>query len=386
MGNAFNLGRLFGIQVRLHYTWFIIFMLVTVSLVYPSWSLPLSWVMGVITSLLFFASVLAHELSHSLVGRANGVPIKSITLFIFGGVAQMTREATKASAELKMAAAGPACSLAIGGLFALLWLLIQSMTGSVGSLSSLFWLFIFGPSGSPVAEMARWLAQVNVLLAAFNLIPGFPLDGGRVFRSILWRSTGNYGRSTRIATRVGQGVGYLFILGGILIIFIIPQAWFSGMWLAFIGWFLDNAATASYRQVQWHEALHGFTVADVMTSDYPVAPADITVSQLVQRYILPSGRRFFMVADEGRLQGMLTLHNIKSVPQQDWDVTPVGKIITPLDKLKVAYPEQDALSIMEQMGESDINQMPVVSEGRVVGLVARDNLLRFLRTRSELGI
>jgi len=367
MGNAFNLGRLFGIQVRLHYTWFIIFMLVTVSLVYPSWSLPLSWVMGVITSLLFFASVLAHELSHSLVGRANDVPIKSITLFIFGGVAQMTREATKASAELKMAAAGPACSLAISGLFGLVWFLTRGIL-------------------EPMATMALWLAQVNALLAAFNLIPGFPLDGGRVFRSILWRSTGNYGRSTRIATRVGQGVGYLFILGGILIIFIIPQAWFSGMWLAFIGWFLDNAATASYRQVQWHEALHGFTVADVMTSDYPVVPADITVSQLVQRYILPSGRRFFMVADEGRLQGMLTLHNIKSVPQQDWDVTPVGKIMTPLDKLKIAYPNQDALSVMEQMGESDINQMPVVSEGRVVGLVARDNLLRFLRTRSELGI
>jgi hypothetical protein len=298
----------------------------------------------------------------------------------------MAGEAREAGAELKMAAAGPACSLAIGGLFALLWLLIQSMTGSVGSLSGLFWLFIFGPTGSPVAEMARWLAQVNGMLAAFNLIPGFPLDGGRVFRSILWRASGNYGRSTRIATRVGQGVGYLFILGGILIIFIFPQAWFSGMWLAFIGWFLDNAASASYRQAQWREALHGFTAADVMTPDYPVAPSDITISELVQRYVFPSGRRFFIVADEGRLQGMLTLHNIKAVPQQDWGVTPVREIMTPVDKLKVAYPNQDAVSVMAQMDESDINQMPVVSEGRVVGLVARDNLLRFLRIRSELGI
>ena len=367
MGSAFNLGRLFGIQVRLHYTWFIIFTLVTVSLVYPDWSHWLYWVMGITTSLLFFASVLAHELSHSLVGRVNGVPIKSITLFIFGGVAQMTREATRASAELKMAAAGPASSLVIGGLFGLVWFLTRGIL-------------------EPLAAMALWLAQVNVLLAAFNLIPGFPLDGGRVFRSILWRSTGNYGRSTRIATRVGQGVGYLFILGGILIIFLLPQAWFSGLWLAFIGWFLENAASASYRQVQWREALHGFTAADVMTSDCPVAPSDITVSQLVQRYVIPSGRRFFMVADEDRLQGILTLHNIKSVPQKDWDVTSVREIMTTVDKLKVAYPGQDALSIMEQMDESDINQMPVVSEGRVVGLVAHDNLLRFLRIRSELGM
>ncbi len=367
MGSAFNLGKLFGVQVRLHYTWFIIFTLVTVSLVYPDWSRLLSWVMGISTSLLFFASVLAHELSHSLVGRANDVPIKNITLFIFGGVAQMTKEVTKASAELKMAAAGPACSLVIGGLFGLVWFITR------GTLE-------------PLAIMALWLAQVNVLLALFNLIPGFPLDGGRVLRAILWQSTGNYGRSTRIATRVGQGVGYLFILGGILMIFIIPQAWFSGLWLAFIGWFLGSAASASYRQVQWREALHGFTAADLMTSDYPIAPADITVGQLVQRYVVPGGRRFFVVADEGRLQGMVTLHNIKSVSRQKWDMTQIREIMTPLDKLKVAYPSQDALSILEQMDEHEVNQIPVVSEGRVIGLITRDKLIRFLRTRSELKI
>ncbi len=373
MGNAFNLGRLFGIQVRLHYTWFIIFVLITVSLswqyfpfYYHGWSWLMYWMVGIASSLLFFSSVLAHELSHSLVSRSGGIPVKSITLFIFGGVAHIAREPEKASAELKMAVAGPACSLAIGGLFGLLWFLTRG-------------------TFEPLAAIAFWLAQVNVVLAAFNLIPGFPLDGGRVFRSILWRATGNYGRSTRIATRVGQGVGYLFILGGILIMFILHN-WFSGLWLVFIGWFLDNAASASYRQAQWREALQGFTAADVMTADYPVAPSDITVSQLVQHHVFPSGRRFFMVADEGRLQGMLTLHNIKSVPRQDWDVTLVRQIMIPVDKLKIAYLNQDALSIMEQMDESAINQIPVVSEGRVVGFVARDDMIRFLRTRSELGI
>jgi Zn-dependent protease len=369
MGRAFNIGRLFGIQVRLHYTWFIIFTMVTILLVYPDWSQWLSWVMGIATSLLFFASVLAHELAHSLVGRANGIPIRSITLFIFGGVAHMTREATRAGAELKMAAAGPACSLVIGGLFGLVWFLTRETL-------------------QPVATMALWLAMVNAILAVFNLIPGFPLDGGRVFRSILWRATGNYGRSTRIATWVGRGVAYLFILSGIIIIFLRPfgLSWFDGIWLAFIGWFLDNAASTSYRQEQWREALQGFTAADVMTTDYPVIPSNITVGELVQYHVFPSGRRFFLVADEGRLQGMVTLNNIKSTPQQEWGVTQVREIMTPADKLQVAYPAQDALSVMGQMGESDINQIPVVSEGRVVGLVARDSLIRFLRTRSELRV
>ncbi len=376
MGNAFNLGRLFGIQFRLHYTWFIIFTLITVSLSwqlfpssYPDWPLALHWTMGIVTSLLFFASILAHELAHSLVGRANNIPIKSITLFIFGGVAQMTREARSAGAELKMAAAGPACSLAIAGLFYAVSFFTQNAI-------------------VPVAAMAIQLAYINAALAVFNLIPGFPLDGGRVFRSILWQVTGNYKRSTRIATRVGQGTGYLFILGGVLIVFLQPfgLGWFSGLWLAFIGWFLGNAASASYRQAQWRGALQGFTASQVMTSDYPVVPLSITVSQLVQGYIFTSGRSCFLVADEGGVRGILTLPSIKSVSQPNWGVTQVKEIMTPVDKLKMAHPNQDALSILEQMDESNINQMPVVSEGRVIGLITRDNLIRLLRTRSELGI
>ncbi len=369
MGNAFNLGKVFGIQLRLHYSWFIIFVLLTVSLVSPHWLSLLWWVIGIITCLLLFASVLAHELAHSLVGRAHGIPIKSITLFIFGGIAQMTKEATRPGAEFKMAAAGPVCSLVIGGLFAL--------------------LYLFTPSTiEPISAMFYWLAYINVALAAFNLIPGFPLDGGRVFRSILWRVTDNYRRSTRIAARVGQGVGYLFILGGILIILLHPFGldWFSGLWFCFIGWFLENAASASYRQVQSREALYGFTVSQAMTADCPVVPPSTTVSQLVQEYAFTTGHRCFLVAEEGRLMGVLTLHNIKTVSQPNWGATQAKDIMTPVDKLKVAYPDQDALSILEQMDESNINQMPVVSEGRVIGLITRDNLIRFLHIRSPSGM
>jgi Zn-dependent protease len=369
MGSGFNIGKLFGIQLRLHYSWFGIFVLLTVLLVSPHWLSPIWWVMGIIACLLFFASVVAHELAHSLVGRANGIPIKSITLFIFGGVAQMTREAVRPGAEFKMATAGPACSVMIGGLFGLLWFFTPGMPESI-------------------ATMLMWLAYVNVALAVFNLIPGFPLDGGRVFRSLLWHTTGDYQRSTRIATRVGRGVGYLFILGGILIIFLHPFGldWFSGLWIAFIGWFLENAASASYRQVSMRGVLQRFSASQVMTSDYPVVPSRTTISQMVQGYVLTGGHSLFLVAGEGKLEGVLTLNNIKSVPQQSWELTQAGGIMTPIDKLRVASPDQDALSMLEQMDENNINQMPVVNEGRVIGLVTRDNLIRLLSAHSELGI
>ncbi len=374
---GFNLGKIFGIQVRLHYSWFIIFILITWGLVasyfpatHPTWSLTTKIAAGIITSLLFFASVLAHELAHSLVGRANGVPVKSITLLIFGGVAEMTKEVTKASAELKMAIAGPACSLAIGGLFGLIWFLTRNTL-------------------EPLAAMSYYLAFINVVLAVFNMIPGFPLDGGRVFRSILWRATGNYGRASRIAAQLGRGIAYAFILGGILIIFLRPfgaSSWFNGLWLAFIGWFLNNAASASYRQVQWREALHGLTASQMMTSDYIIVPPSITINQLVQEHVIPKGHHLFLVTEEDRFKGIVTLQNIKPIPQSKWDTTQVEKIMVPADRLKVASPDLDGLSVVERMDENGINQMPVVSEGRVIGLVTRDNLLRFFRTRAELGI
>jgi Zn-dependent protease len=373
MGSGFNLGKIFGIQFRLHYTWFFIFLLITVSLswqvfpvFYPGWSQLLYWSVGIATSLLFFASVLAHEMAHSLVGRANGIPIKSITLFIFGGMAQMTKEATKAGAEFKMAAAGPACSLAIGGIFALVWFLTQDIM-------------------EPLSAMAFYLAQINVLLAAFNLIPGFPLDGGRIFRSIMWRFSGNYQRSTRIATRVGQGVAYSFMLGGILMMVFLRE-WFGGLWIILIGWFLQNAASTSYRQTKWRQALSGLTASQIMTSDYKEVPPNLTIGELVKGYVLPRGHSFFVVTSESGAKGILSLNNIKSVPQSSWDTTQLEKIMLPLDRLKAAHPQQDALSLVEEMNANELDQMPVVSEGKIIGLISRDSLIRFLRARSELGI
>jgi Zn-dependent protease len=345
--------------------------MVTVSLVAPDWTSPLAWIIGIAASLIFFASVLAHELAHSLVGRRYGVVINSITLFLLGGLAQMQGEAKTAGAEFRMAIAGPAASFAIGILFGLIYLATQS----------------FLPES--IAIILAWLGLINAALAVFNLIPGFPLDGGRVFRSILWRSSGSYGKATRIATRLGQVVGYLFITGGVIIII---SSFFggyfdiiTGIWAAFIGWFLQNAASASYRQERWRMVLEPFTAADVMSRELPVVPAEITVGELVRSYVLPTGRRYFLIMNEGRLLGMITLHNIKAVPQNDWEIARVNAIMTPAASLKTVLLNQSALSVLEMMATNDINQVPVVSDDRVVGVVARDNLLRFLRTHSELG-
>ena len=247
MNKSISVGKIFGIQFRIHFSWFITFALVTFSLVYPyftfaqfspSQSQWQYWVAAIVTSLLIFASVIVHELAHSLVGKANGVTTNNITLFIFGGVAEMASEPSRPTSELKMAIAGPLSSLLLSGVFGLLW-------------------FLFFDSVFLVIDMLFRLVLINLALAVFNLIPGFPLDGGRVFRSLLWRFSGNYCRSTRIATRLGQAIGYLFILGGGLLVLLRPVdlSWFDGLWLILIGWFLARVASISYRQIRWQEAM-----------------------------------------------------------------------------------------------------------------------------------
>jgi Zn-dependent protease len=374
MGGGFYLGKIFGIQFRLHYTWFIIFVLITASMswqyfpvIYPGWDKVVYWIAGISASLLFFSSVVAHELAHSLVGRANNIPVKSITLFIFGGVAHMTRDAARHGAEFKMAIAGPLSSLAIGGIFYTLHLLI-------------------GGISEPLAAVTSWLAQINVVLAVFNLIPGFPLDGGRVFRSIFWRFSGDYERATRIAAYVGRGVGYLFILGGIALIFLFPGQWYSGLWLALIGWFLSYIAVASYRQSRWQRILQEITAREIMHPDCPVIAPEITISRLVSEYILTGGHRCFLVASAGELTGLLTLEDIKSVNQTRWEQTTARDIMAPTRNLKVVSPDQDAMSILEQMDERAVNQLPVVSDGKVIGLVTHERLTGILRTHTELKI
>jgi Zn-dependent protease/CBS domain-containing protein len=367
-----SIGKAFGIPLRLHYSWFIIFVLVGWSLTagyfpatYPHWSLVTSIVAGVVTSLLFFSSVLAHELMHSIVARRAGIPIHAITLFIFGGVSQMVEEPKQPQVEFRMALAGPLTSLVLGGIFLAIW----------------FWL-----EGIPefVKAISFWLGWINIVLAGFNLVPGFPLDGGRVLRSLLWWRSGDLRSATKIASNIGRAIGYLLILIGIAVIFT-TRDWINGIWLAFIGWFLENAAASSYRQLALQDILRGHRVSELMIRDCPVVPPQVTIQQLVNEQILTSGRRCFPVVQNDRVLGLITIHDIKGVPREQWATKTVGEAMTPFANLKSVRPDEDLATVLKILTEQNINQLPVVRDGNIVGIIARDNLLSFISVRSELG-
>ncbi|MGB2800075.1 MAG: site-2 protease family protein [Dehalococcoidia bacterium] len=372
MGRSIQLGKLFGIPFKLHYSWFLIFIFITVILSYAyypevtddSWSTAAYWVLGVLTSLLFFASVVIHELSHSAVAIRAGMPVKSITLFFFGGVAQITREATKPTIELKMAIAGPLASITLAGLY-----------------YGIFW--ISSGFNEYLAVVCWWLALINGVLAVFNMIPGFPLDGGRVFRSIVWLVTGNYMRATRIATMAGRGVAYLFILGGIVLLFL-PQWLFNGLWFLFLGFLLYSAATTSYRQAVLLDALRGFTAQDVMTRDPPLVPRNLTIRELIQRRFLPTSSQFFLVVEGESVGGLLTLRRIKGIPKEEWDIITTGQAMTPVEKLKTVRPSDDALGVLQRMDEENLNEIAVAGGGKVIGVVVRENLIRFAQSLQGL--
>jgi CBS domain-containing protein len=247
------------------------------------------------------------------------------------------------------------------------------------------YFLLAGTQQSLAANLVLWLAIINVILAVFNLIPGFPLDGGRIFRAIVWRRTHDYHRATSIATKVGQGIAYAFIVGGIAIIFAY-HLWLNGLWLIFIGWFLHDAARASYQQVLLRDSLSGITVRHIMDYGCPFIPRDFHLSDLVQRYILPTGRSSFPVTKEATLEGMVTLQQIKKVPKAKWDITSVQDIMTPASKLKIAYPDQDVLTLLPEMDKEGANHIPVVEGGKLIGMVNRDDLSRFLRVRADLGM
>ncbi len=371
MANGISLGKAFGIPLRLHYTWFIVFALVTWALTvgyfpqaYPDWNIMTSVIAGLVTSLLFFGSVLAHELAHSLVAQAAGIRIHSITLFIFGGISQMTEEPRQPKVEFRMALAGPLTSLVIGGIFLAIWFYLKGVPDFVKAVSF-------------------WLGWINLVLAAFNLIPGFPLDGGRVLRSLIWWRTGTLLNATKIASNIGRGVGYLFILIGIGLIFY--GSWINGLWLAFIGWFLENAATTSYRQTALLDMLKGHTVSEIMTQECSAVPPELDVQRLVHEQILTSGRRCFPVVENDKMVGLVTIHDIKSTPKDQWSLKTVADIMTPVHKLKSVGPHDDLATVLRILTEYNINQLPVIRNGNLLGMIARDSLLAFISIRSELG-
>ncbi|MDP2744394.1 MAG: site-2 protease family protein, partial [Dehalococcoidia bacterium] len=289
------------------------------------------------------------------------------TLFIFGGVAQITKEADRPGAEAVMAAAGPFSSFVIAGIFGVLWLAVHQ-SGIEAAIASI-----------------AWLAYINLSLGAFNLIPGFPLDGGRVLRAILWKTRGDYKKATRMASLIGRGVGYLFILAGMATAFLL-QNWFNGIWLAFIGWFLENAASSSYRQLELRDTLLTIKAANVMTTDCVAVPSSMPLMQIVREHILPAGRRCFLVTTDSRLEGIITLSNIRAIPRARWETTTARDAMTPADRFKTVKPADDAYSVLSQMEENNLDYIPVADGGQILGLISRESLQHHIRTRAELGI
>src|SRR5574341_1786936 len=323
-GKGIPLGRVLGVPIYLDWSWFLVFAFMTWSLAtgyfpkqFTGGSLGQYWVAGAIATILLFVSVLIHELGHATVARAYHIPVQRITLFIFGGVAQLGAESRTAMSEFLVAIIGPIVSAALAGLFFVIGLAARATT--------------------PVDALFSLLAGINLSLALFNLIPGFPLDGGRVFRAIVWGITRNLRRATEIAVTIGRVVAFLFILLGVWQI--LQGNWANGLWIAFIGWFLDNAAVGQLQQQRLHDLLTGHTVAQAMSRSCVTAPFDLSLQELVDHHILGEGHRCLLLARGEEIVGLLTLHHIREVQRDRWGTVTAGEIMTPISKIKRIKPE-----------------------------------------------
>jgi Zn-dependent protease/CBS domain-containing protein len=373
-----KLGNIWGIPIRLHLSWFLIFALVTWSLAvgyfpsqYPALTQQTAWVLGAVTAVLFALSVLLHELGHAYFALRSGIPIKGITLFLFGGLAQLSREPDSAGAEFKIAIAGPAVSFSLAAFFGVIYVIDYALPAV--ALPALT-----GP--------AMWLLRINFILATFNLIPGFPLDGGRVLRAIMWKITGSEVKATRIATISGQVIAYGFMAFGLFLA--LTTNVFNGVWLIFIGWFLGNMAKNSRAHLDLRQRLEGLTVSMLMNRHLATVPAEMSISRLVQDRIVPSGDRFFLVngGNFGEVRGVVTMGAIKSVPRKEWDYATVEDAMLAASDMVSVPPQMELVSALETMEEAHLPEVPVMEHDVVTGVLSRDEVIDYLRTRSDIGM
>ena len=371
MKYSWRVGKIFGIDINIDSSWLVIFILFTWILAgtyfpqsFPDWPQSMYWILGLLTSLLVFASVLVHELAHSLAAIKQGEKVRSITLFILGGVAQISEEPKKPLKELVMALVGPLSSLLLALIFFILAFLLRGIS-------------------KPLYASASYLAIINTILAVFNLLPGFPMDGGRILRSILWKITGNLKKATRIASLAGQAFAFLFIFGGILQIL---SANISGLWLIFIGWFLHSAAVRGYQQVMFQTMLKGVRAEDLMVKDFKTVASSFSVQDLVDNYIFKEKERVFLVSDNGNLKGIVCLEDVKAVPREKWSTTTIGEIMTPREKLEAVSFDTDGSKILNSLTTKEIHQVPVMKGEKIAGIICRTDILRYIQLRTELNV
>jgi Zn-dependent protease/predicted transcriptional regulator len=369
-----GLGRIHGIEIRLHLSWFALALLLVLSLsahfesAHPDWGRGVVVLSSVITSVLFFVTLVLHELSHAAVARRNALPVESITLFALGGVARIRRDAADARTEFWMAIAGPLVSALIGAL-------------TLGLALTLGWSPAAEPN-SPVLATLVWLGYINLSLAVFNMIPGFPLDGGRVLRAALWWMTKDADRSTWAAAMVGQIVGGLLIFTGLFRFF--GDEGLPGLWMALIGWFLLSAAGASLRQSQTWQRLRGVRVCDVMARDCAFVDGRTSVQEFVERHLQHPGPHCYVVLERGRPAGLVTPQDLRALRRERWPFVTLDAVMQPLDRLKAVSAETSLRESLEAMVEEDVSQLPVIDDGHLEGVVSRGSILGFLKTRAEL--
>ena len=376
MKSQIKLGTVFGVELGLHYSWLVIALLITFSLVAQfhavnhDWSDAVVWSTAIITGLLFFACLFAHELSHAVVAKAHGIPVHKITLFLLGGVAQIEKDATDPKTEFWMAIVGPITS----GVLGLALLGLARLSGWTPWTSAT----------TPGTALLVWLGYINLALGAFNMIPGFPLDGGRVLHAILWWAMDDAQRSTRAAAIVGQIIAVFFIGFGILRFF--QGAGLGGLWIAFIGWFLLQAAGATYMQVKMGTLLRGLRVQDVMSTDSYTVDPEVSLQEFVHEHLMRTGRRCFLVVQDGRLLGLITPNEVRTVEPRAWPFTAVRSVMRSADKVHFVSRDMPAMEALETMGREDVNQLPVMSNGHIEGVVSRAHVLQVLRSREELKL
>jgi len=388
---GFGIGKIFNIKINIDWSWLLIFILVSWNLaaslgqLHPEWTIPMSWGLAIAAALLFFISVLAHELAHSVVARAMGVPVRSITLFLFGGVSDIQKEPSSPFSEFMITIVGPLTSFILG------WIFLAMGVGSI-MLSNI-------PATNPATLLSQvdafetvfiWLGAINILVAIFNLIPGFPLDGGRIVRSILWAVTSDLQKATRWASSLGQTMAWLLILAGISMVFgvqipILGTGFINGIWLIFIGWFLQNAAIQSYRKVVIQDILNDIPVKRMMSTHIPIVTGNTSVSVLIDEYIMKSEDQAFIVIEDDKIAGLVTINDVRRVLPNERTNTTVQDIMTPSKKMIVVAPEEDVSEAFERLQVGDIRQLPVVQENKIVGFLRRKDIVRWLQLQSQLG-
>ena len=369
---GFRLGSVLGFEIRIDYSWFVIFFLVLWSFSagvfpaqYPELSSGAYLAMGAIGTLLFFASLLAHELSHSVVARAKGIPVEGITLFIFGGMARTSMESETPEDELAIAGVGPLASLVIAALFGGIWWIGNRLGWS-----------------ATVTGVSLYVGYLNVILAVFNLLPGFPLDGGRLFRGLAWKFTGNLTKATRWASNGGKLLGYLLMGLGILQTF--AGAVMGGLWMLFIGWFLRGAAEASYTQHVLQRLLEGIRADTVMTSDPETVTPDVSLRRLVEERFLKRRYQSFPVVEDGRLVGLITLKQVKDVPREAWDERTAGDTMTPVEDGIVVEPSTRMTDVLQTMQTSGTRRLLVASGSRLEGIISSTDIAGWVQRSQEL--